>query len=163
MSISLSLSIDRSDTSMEIGDIPEELGQSVPILPWKRIISHVTMPERYVKCNWTTDRLPSTHDVDVFDSRSSRPQQISSSRVDDEGTMNTGVLSGGEFRSVSNTSLYPDDQMDMAFDLNISFIHILHLFANQSIWPSSASSRPTIEIFCEQLDKRYDQWIRNVR
>ena len=50
MSISLSLSIDRSDTSMEIGDIPEELGHSSP-LEANHFLCHYATKMRRVQLN----------------------------------------------------------------------------------------------------------------
>ncbi len=41
-------------------------------------------------------------------------------RLDEEGKMKTGVLCGLGFNPVTNTSLYPDHDMDIAFDVQIS-------------------------------------------
>ena len=89
MNVDLSLNIDRSHTSMEIGNISEELAQSVPLLPWKRIISRLTTPRRCVECNWTTIRS-----IQSVSKRNS-------------------IVTSDEERQIA-------DQMDMAFDLNIS-------------------------------------------
>lgn len=41
-------------------------------------------------------------------------------RVDEEGKMKTGVLCGLGFNPVTNTSLYPDHDMDIGFDVQIT-------------------------------------------
>ncbi|CAF1670420.1 unnamed protein product [Rotaria magnacalcarata] len=41
-------------------------------------------------------------------------------RLDEEGKMKTGVLCGLGFNPVTNTSLYPDHDMDIGFDVQIS-------------------------------------------
>lgn len=42
------------------------------------------------------------------------------SRLDEEGKMKTGVLCGLGFNPVTNTSLYPDHDIDIGFDVQIS-------------------------------------------
>ena len=41
-------------------------------------------------------------------------------RLDEEGQMKTGVLCGLGFNPVTNTSLYPDHDIDIGFDVQIS-------------------------------------------
>lgn len=41
-------------------------------------------------------------------------------RVDEERKMKTGVLCGLGFNPVTNTSLYPDHDMDIGFDVQIT-------------------------------------------
>ena len=41
-------------------------------------------------------------------------------RLDEKGQMKSGVLCGLGFNPVTNTSLYPDHDMDIGFDVQIS-------------------------------------------
>ena len=49
-------------------------------------------------------------------------------RVDEEGKMRTGVLCGLGFNPVTNTSLYPDHDMDIAFDVQITTEDLVRVF-----------------------------------
>ena len=120
---------------MEIGDIPKELRQ---ISHRKELGQSVTLTGPY-------SPLKANHSSCHYATKMRRVQlandSINSAGLEEE-TMKTGVLCGLGFHPVSNTSLYPDHDMDKAFDVNISTedlvrvrssIHFFDLFASTSL------------------------------
>ncbi|UJR29861.1 hypothetical protein I4U23_017409 [Adineta vaga] len=84
-------------------------------------------------------------------------------RLDEEGKMKTGVLCGLGFNPVTNTSLYPDHDMDIGFDVQIStedLVRINEIRKQMNLALYSAESagnkdlmRSVRRIICTELQK----------
>ena len=88
-------------------------------------------------------------------------------KLDDEDHFKTGVLCGLGFKPVTNTSLYPDHDMDIGFDVQISTEDLVRVcscathssssisflfdrsmkFVNKWIWPCLVANRPATQRF----------------